>query len=222
MRHSDPIIQWSWISQNSSEVWSLLGQHAQLAAIAVGVGFAIAMPVSLLVWRFRRARGVVIGLAGFLYTIPSIALFAIIQPLTGYFSVTTAEVALVSYTQLILIRNTVAGLDAVPPEVREAARAMGYSPLAEFFRVQLPLALPSIFAGLRVASVTVIGLVNVAAFIGVGGLGELIIQGFQENGFRTPIIVALVLSILLAAVGDLAFVVLERVVIRWNRSTEAA
>lgn len=218
MRAADPFIDWPWISQNGGAIWSALGQHVQLTVIAVAVGLGIALPISLLVWRFRRARGVTIGLAGLLYTIPSIALFAILQPITGFFSVTTAEVALVSYTQLILIRNTVSGLDAVPADVREAARALGYRPVAEFLRVDLPLALPSIFAGLRVATVTVVGLVNVTAFIGLGGLGQFIIQGFQENGFRTPILVALVLSILLAAVGDLLFVGLERVIIRWNRT----
>ncbi len=144
-----------------------------------------------------------------------------IRPFTGFFSITTGEVALVSYTLLILIRNTVAGLDAVPEEVREAARAVGYSPLAELVRVDLPLALPSVFAGLRVATVTAVGLVNVTAFIGLGGLGQLIITGFQES-FNTPIVVALVLSIVLAGLGDLLFVVAERVVVRWARTVETA
>ena len=175
------VIQWSWISQNSGAIWSALGQHAQLTAIAIGVGLGIALPVSLLVWRFSRLRAAVIGFTGLLYTIPSIALFAILQPVTGYFTVTTAEVALVSYTQLVLIRNIVTGLDEVPVDVREAARAMGYSPVAEFFKVDLPLAFPSIIAGLRVATVTVVGLVNVTAFIGLGGLGQFIIQGFQRR-----------------------------------------
>ncbi len=218
----DPVIQWSWITQNAGAIWAALGQHAQLTGIAVGVGLGIALPVSLLVWRFSRARSVVIAFAGLLYTIPSIALFAILQPLTGYFSVTTAEVALVSYTQLVLIRNIVTGLDEVPSDVREAARAMGYSPVAEFFKVDLPLAFPSIIAGLRVATVTVVGLVNVTAFIGLGGLGQFVIQGFQENGFQTPIIVALVLSIALAGLADLFFVGVQRVVVRWNRPTARA
>jgi osmoprotectant transport system permease protein len=109
----------------------------------------------------------------------------------------------------------------VPEEVREAARAVGYSPLAELVRVDLPLALPSVFAGLRVATVTVVGLVNVTAFIGLGGLGQLIITGFQES-FNTPIVVALVLSIVLAGLGDLLFVVAERVVVRWARTVETA
>ncbi|MGA8296564.1 MAG: ABC transporter permease [Acidimicrobiales bacterium] len=218
----NPVIQWSWISQNASAIWSALGQHAELSGIAVGVGFAIALPVSLFVWRFSRARGTVIAFAGLLYTIPSIALFAILQPITGFFTITTAEVALVSYTQLVLIRNIVTGLDEVPPEVREAARAMGYSPVAEFFNVDLPLATPAIIAGLRVATVTVVGLVNVTAFIGLGGLGQFIIQGFQENGFQTPIIVALVLSIALAGLADLFLVGVQHFVVRWNRAPTRA
>lgn len=217
---SNPLIQWSWVSQNIGAIGSAVAQHAELSAIAVLVGFAISLPVAVVISRFRKIRGAVLGLAGLLYTVPSIALFAIIEPITGFFSTTTGEVALVSYTLLILIRNICAGLDAVPEEVREASRAVGYSPFTALCRVELPLALPSIFAGLRVATVTVVGLVTVTAFIGLGGLGQLIIQGFSES-FNTPIVVALVLSILLAGIGDLAFVLLERLVMPWARTERA-
>jgi osmoprotectant transport system permease protein len=218
----DALIQWSWVTSNwGGTIRPALVQHVALAVLAVGIGFVISLPSAVAVWWFRRARGPVFGFSGLLYTIPSIALFGLIRPFTGFFSITTGEVALVSYTLLILIRNTVAGLDAVPEEVREAARAVGYSPLAELVRVDLPLALPSVFAGLRVATVTVVGLVNVTAFIGLGGLGQLIITGFQES-FNTPIVVALVLSIVLAGLGDLLFVVAERVVVRWARTVETA
>ncbi|HUZ20626.1 MAG TPA: ABC transporter permease [Acidimicrobiales bacterium] len=220
MAASNPLVQWSWVTGNWGDtIRPYLLQHAELAAIAVGIGFVISLPSAVAVWWFRRARGPVFGFAGLLYTIPSIALFGIIEPFTGYFSITTGEVALVSYTLLILIRNIVVGLDAVPEEVREAARAVGYSPLAELVRVDLPLALPSIFAGLRVATVTVVGLVNVTAFIGLGGLGQLILTGFQRS-FNTPIVVALVLSIAMAGLGDLVFVVAERAVVRWARVVE--
>jgi osmoprotectant transport system permease protein len=158
-----------------------------------------------------------VAVTGALYVVPSIALFALLGPLTGYFSVTTAEVALVSYTLLILIRNTVAGLDAVPAEVREAARGTGYTPLAELIRVDLPLAVPSILAGLRVATVTVVGLVALTAFIGQGGLGQLIIQGFSTN-YNTPIVVGLVLSVLLAGVADALLVGLEHLAAPWSRA----
>lgn len=150
------------------------------------------------------------------------ALFAILGPITGYVaSYPTAEIALVGYTLLILIWNTVAGLDAVPADAREAATAMGYSSTAALVRVDLPLALPYVFAGLRVAAATVIGLVTVTALIGLGGLGQQITYGFNI-GFYTPIIVGLVLSVLLAALCDLLLVGLQRLVVPWSRSARRA
>ena len=153
---------------------------------------------------------------GALYVVPSVALLSLFAPLTGFFSITTAEVALVSYTLLVLLRNTIAGLDSVPADSHEAARGMGYTQLEELTKVQLPLALPSILAGVRVATVTTVGLVNVTAFIGQGGLGQLIIQGFQED-FNTPIVVGLVLSVLLAGVADALLVGVERLSLPWLR-----
>jgi osmoprotectant transport system permease protein len=146
---------------------------------------------------------------------------ALLAPVTGFFSVTTAEVALVSYTLLILLRNTVAGLSSVPADAHEAARGMGYTELEELFKVQLPLAFPSVLAGLRVATVTTIGLVNVTAFIGQGGLGQLIIQGFGED-FNTPIVVGLALSVLLAGVADAILVAVEHLVLPWRRAGAGA
>jgi osmoprotectant transport system permease protein len=129
----------------------------------------------------------------------------------------TAEVALIGYTLLILIRNILTGLDAATDEVREAATAMGYTPAGAMIRVYLPLALPALFAGLRVATVTVVGLVTITAFIEWGGLGQLIINGFSDNFFYTPIVVGLVLSMALAAIGDATFALLERFIVRWTR-----
>jgi osmoprotectant transport system permease protein len=135
-------------------------------------------------------------------------------------SYTTAEIALVGYTLLIMIWNTVAGLDAVPADTREAATALGYSQTAAMIRVDLPLALPFIFAGLRVATATVIGLVTVTALIGLGGLGQQITYGFNI-GYNTPIIVGLVLSIALAAVADLILVGAQRLAVPWSRNRRA-
>ena len=164
----------------------------------------------MLAWRYRIVRTPVFGFASALYIIPSLALFAILGPITGFVaSYTTAEIALVGYTLLILIWNTVAGLDAVPADAREAATALGYSKTAALVRVDLPLALPYIFAGLRVATATVIGLVTVTALIGLGGLGQQITYGFNI-AYNTPIIVGLVLSVALAAVADLLLVGAER------------
>jgi osmoprotectant transport system permease protein len=215
---ANPLLQWSFVTQNGSAIVSDLGTQAELTAIAVAIGFALSLPLALFVRRHGRARPAVLGFAGVLYTIPSLALFAVIQPVVGYFSTTAAEIPLVSYTLLILIRNTLTGLESVPEEVREAAEAMGYSPLDRLIRVDLPLALPSIFAGLRVATVTVVGLVTITAFIGQQVLGQLIIQGFQQT-YNSPIVVALVLSVLLAGLGDLLFVVLERLTVPWARSS---
>jgi len=218
---TDPLVKWSWVNDNRGYILSALGQHVELTLIAVAVGFVIAMPLAVAAWKVRALRPPFVTASGLLYVIPSVALFGLLQPITGYFSITTAEVALVSYTLLILLRNTLAGLDAVPDEVRDAARGMGFSATRQLVRVDLPLALPSVFAGLRVATVTVIGLVTVTAFIGQGGLGQLIIQGFTQNGFHTPIVVGLVLSVVLAGVADALLVLVERLTLPWVRLRQA-
>jgi osmoprotectant transport system permease protein len=216
------VIQWSFITQQWSEIRSDLYQHIALTFIAVGLGLLIAVPMALLAWRYPLTRGPLVGLSSALYIIPSIALFAIIGAYTGYeASYLTAEIALVGYTLLILLWNTLAGLAAVPVDAREAAVALGYTKTATLWRVELPLALPYIFAGLRVATSTVVGLVTVTAFIGLGGLGQLITYGFNTD-YYTPIIVALVLSIALAALCDLAWVGVEHLIVPWSRSRRVA
>jgi osmoprotectant transport system permease protein len=213
-----PFFRWGYVIDNWSQIQSQLVQHIQLALLAVGVGTAISIPLAVVAWRYRAIRPPVFAVASTLYIIPSLALFAFLGPITGFVaSYPTAEVALVSYTLLILVWNTVAGLDAVPADARDAARAVGYTPLAALIRIDLPLALPYIFAGLRVATATVIGLVTVTALIGLGGLGQEFTYGFNTS-YNTPIIVGLVLSVLLAAVADLALVGLERLLIPWTRS----
>ena len=188
----------------------------------MAIGTAISIPLSVLAWRYRVVRAPVFGVASALYIIPSLALFVILGPSPASWpSYETAEIALVGYTLLILIWNTVAGLEAVPPDAREAAIALGYSPTAALVRVDLPLALPYIFAGLRVAMATVIGLVTVTALIGLGGLGQQITYGFTI-GYNTPIIVGLVFSIALAAVFDLLLVGAQRLAVPWSRTRRPA
>src|SRR3984957_1375726 len=219
---SNPFFRWSYVTSNWDQIQGDLVQHIKLSLIAVAIGTAISIPLAVLAWRYRIVRTPVFGVASALYIIPSLALFAILGPITGFVaSYTTAEIALVGYTLLILIGNTVAGLDAVPADAREAATALGYSPLAALVRVDLPLALPYIFAGLRVATATVIGLVTVTALIGLGGLGQQITYGFNI-GFYTPIIVGLVLSVLLAAVCDLIIVAVQALALPWSRSARRA
>src|SRR5579863_2114605 len=222
MGTAQPFFQWSYVTGQWSQISSDLLQHISLSLIAVGIGLCLSVPLALLAWRYRVLRPTIVGFASTLYIIPSLALFAILGPITGYVaSYPTAEIALVGYTLLILIWNTVAGLDAVPDEAREAAVAMGYTPRAALVRVDLPLALPYVFAGLRVATATVIGLVTVTALIGLGGLGQQITYGFNI-GYYTPIIVGLVLSVVLAALFDLILVGVQRLVVPWSRSGRRA
>lgn len=193
-----------------------LVQHVELSVLAVAIGTAIAVPLALAAWRFRFVRVPVFAFSSTLYVIPSLALFVIILPVTGIGTVLTAEVALVGYTLLILVMNIVAGLDSVPPDVREAATAMGYSPSAALVRVDLAVALPYVFGGLRIAMTTVVGLVTVTALIGLGGLGRMITTGFNaDNG--SEVIAGLVLSVALAAAFDLFLVVAEKLLVPWSR-----
>jgi osmoprotectant transport system permease protein len=219
---TNPFFRWSYVTSQWSQIQGDLVQHIELSLLAVAIGIVISIPLAVLAWRFRVVRAPVFGVASALYIIPSLALFVILGPLTGFVaSYKTAEIALVGYTLLILIWNTVAGLDAVPPDAREAAVALGYSPMAALVRVDLPLALPYIFAGIRVATATVIGLVTVTALIGLGGLGQQITYGFNI-AYNTPIIVGLVLSIALAAVADLVLVGAQRVAVPWARTRRRA
>jgi osmoprotectant transport system permease protein len=213
---TNPFFRWSYVTSNWAQIQGDLIQHIELSLIAVAIGTVISIPLAVLAWRHRLVRVPVFGIASTLYIIPSLALFAILVPITGTYSYVTAEVALVGYTLLILIWNTVAGLNAVPADAREAAKALGYSETGALLRVDLPLALPFIFAGLRVATSTVIGLVTVSALIGLGGLGQQMTYGFNI-GYNTPIIVGLVLSIALAAVADLLLVGAQRLLVPWAR-----
>jgi osmoprotectant transport system permease protein len=219
---TNPFFRWSYVTSQWGQIQGDLLQHIKLSLIAVAIGTAISIPLSILAWRFRLVRTPVFAVASTLYIIPSLALFVFLGPLTGFVaSYETAEIALVGYTLLILIWNTVAGLEAVPADAREAAIALGYSPIAALVRVDLPLALPYVFAGLRVAMATVIGLVTVTALIGLGGLGQQITYGFTI-GYNTPIIVGLVFSIALAAVFDLLLVGAQRLAVPWSRSRKPA
>jgi osmoprotectant transport system permease protein len=219
---SNPFFRWNYVTSQWSQIQGDLVQHIKLSLIAVAIGTAISIPLSILAWRYRVVRSPVFGVASALYIIPSLALFVFLGPITGFVaSYETAEIALVGYTLLILIWNTVAGLDAVPADAREAAIALGYSPTAALIRVDLPLALPYVFAGLRVAMATVIGLVTITALIGLGGLGQQITYGFTI-AYNTPIIVGLVFSIALAAVFDLLLVGTQRLAVPWSRTRRPA
>jgi len=216
----DPWIRWDWTIRHLDVIGAALGQHIELTVVAVGLGVLIAVPLGLVAWRERVLRGPIFSLTGILYTIPSLALFSLLIPFTGL-SILTAEIGLVGYTLLILIRNVVTGLDAVPDEVREAARGMGYRPLAELLQVEIPLAIPSIIAGIRIATVTTIGLVTITALIGEGGLGSLILDGLIRD-FRTPLVIGTGLSVALAILADLGLAAVQRLVTPWSHGRAVA
>lgn len=209
-------LYWPWVQDHTDEIRQALVEHIQLTVLAVLFGLAIAMPLALLSVRYRRLYGPVIAITGVLYTIPSLALFALLLPLTGL-SRTTALIPLTAYTLLILVRNIVTGLDGVPADVKEAAVGMGYSRRRQILRVELPLALPAIIAGIRIATVTTIGLVAITALIGQGGLGQLMYDGLQRD-FRTPLTVGIVLSLALAVVADVLLVLAQRLATPWARA----
>ena len=216
----DPWIRWDWVSRHLDVIGAALSQHIELTIIAVGLGALIAVPLGLLAWRERLLRGPIFSLTGILYTIPSLALFSFLIPFTGL-TILTAEIGLVSYTLLILIRNIVIGLDSVPGDVREAAVGMGYRPLKQLAQVDFPLAVPAIIAGIRIATVTTIGLVTVTALIGEGGLGSLILDGLIRD-FKTPLVIGTLLSVALAIVADVSLAGVQRVVTPWARSRAVA
>ncbi|MBU1865762.1 MAG: ABC transporter permease [Actinobacteria bacterium] len=216
---SGPFFRWDWVFRNLAVIWDRTVEHLVLTVIAVGIGSVIALGLSLIALRWRRTYAPITWVTGILYTIPSLALFAMLVPFTGL-SKTTAEIGLVSYTLLILIRNIVAGIDGVAPDVKEAALGMGYTRRRLFLEIELPLALPVIVAGIRIATVTVIGLVTVTSLIGLGGLGFFILRGLNSF-FWTQIIVGVVLSVVLAVVVDVALARGERALTPWARSRQA-
>ena len=212
----DPWIRWDWVGGHADVILNALAQHVVLTVVAVAAGLVLSIPAGLLAARVRAARGPVLGTAGALYTIPSLALFAFLVPFTGL-TVATAEIGLIAYTLLILTRNVVVGIEGVPAEVKDAAAGMGFRRWRELVGVELPLALPVIVAGVRIATVTTIGLVTVTAVIGEGGLGALILDGLDRQ-FRTPIVVGGILSVALAVVADLLLAFTQRRLTPWSRT----
>lgn len=218
----DSWMDWSWVADNTDVIYSAAREHVILTVLAVGIGLVVSLPLALVAVQRRWLLAPVLGIAGFLYTIPSLALLAFLVPITGI-NRTTALIPLVSYTLLILIRNIVDGLDAVPDHVREAADGMGYTPRMRRWRVELPLALPAIISGVRIATVTTVGLVTVTAIIGLDSFGQLIIRGLGRTlgGFRTQIMVGVIGSVALAVVADLLLALFQRVVTPWTRRRAA-
>lgn len=212
-----------WVADNADRIGELIVEHLYYTVLAVGIGFVISCALALLVRRVPRLYGPVIGITGALYAIPSLALFALLVPITGLTSVLTVQIALVSYTLLILTRNIVEGLRAVPPDAIEAATGMGYTPMQRLARIELPLALPVIVAGLRIATVTTVGLVTLAALLGLGGLGYLIITiGTNRGSFGlTATLTGIALAVVLAVIADLLLLAAQRALTPWARRRAA-
>jgi osmoprotectant transport system permease protein len=211
----EPLVDWGYVGDHLDEVREMAVEHVKLTVLAVAIGFAIAMVMALLSLRWRWSYAVLAGFCGVLYAIPSVALFGILIPVTGL-GIVPSQIALVGYTLLILLRNIVAGIDGVPAAVREAADGMGYERWRRLLRIDLPLALPTIIAGLRIATVTTVGLVTVTALVGQGGFGDYINEGLSRE-FPTKVVVGTLGSVILAVAFDLLFVGLERVAAPWAR-----
>lgn len=204
-----------YLRSRRDDILSALGQHVTLTVVSVAIGLALSAPLALLARRSRPARGLVLGGATAIYTIPSLALYSLLVPYTGL-SFATVVVGLALYSLTILVRNIVAGLDGVPEDVREAARGMGLSPARTLLRVELPLALPTVFAGLRVATVSTVALVTVGFVVGYGGLGNLISEGLRTL-FKAQVLTASVLCVLVAVTADLLLLGLQRLLTPWQR-----
>jgi osmoprotectant transport system permease protein len=204
------------LDQYSEEITTALREHIYLTVVSVAIGLLVAFPMALAARRWRLSAGVLLGSTTILYTIPSLAMFAILQPFTGLTD-TTVIIGLVLYSLTILVRNILAGLQAVPPDVVESAKGMGYGPGRLLFQVELPLALPSVMAGLRIATVSTVALTTVGAVVGSGGLGNLIYAGI-DTLFKAQVLVASVLCVVLALVADLLLLGVQWLLTPWARA----
>lgn len=216
---SPPLFDPGWVSDNVSDLVDATVEHLVLTGVSVGAGLLISLVLATIALRWRRLYAPIASVSGILYTVPSLAAFALLWPLLGGVQnqFLIAVIALTSYTILILVRNIVTGIEGVPGDVTEAATGMGYRPARRFLQIELPLALPAIIAGVRVATVTVIGLVTVTALIGLGGLGALILEGFRGSvPFPTKVIVGTLGSVVLAVTVDFLLIRLERALTPWE------
>jgi osmoprotectant transport system permease protein len=209
-------LDWAWIERNLSMIGSLLVEHIILAVLPVVIAFVIALPLGYLVSKTKRAANVILAFLGVIYSIPSLALFVMMPLILGtkILNPVNIVVALAIYSTALLIRSVVDGLRSVSPSVRQSATAVGYGWLRRHFRVELPLAMPVIFAGLRVVTVSNIALVSVAVLVGSGALGKLFDLGFSSY-FYTPIIVALVLMLILSLIFDALILLIQRGTLPW-------
>jgi osmoprotectant transport system permease protein len=208
-----------YYSSRAGDLTDALVQHIGIVVASVLLGLAVAVPLALLARRYRRFEGLIVGTTTAIYTIPSLALFSLLVPLTGL-GVTTVVIGLALYSLTILVRNMLEGLAAVSADVRESALGMGYGRRRMLWRVEVPLALPAIMAGLRVATVSAVALTTVGAILDYGGLGDLLVDGTMTD-FKAQVLATSVLCVLLAVVLDLLLVALQRILAPWTRTGAA-
>jgi osmoprotectant transport system permease protein len=216
-------LDWRWINRNLGEIGGLTAQHAILAVLPVLAALVVSVPLGFLVYRTGRAANAILSVLGVVYSIPSLALFVALPVLLGtqILDPVNIAVALAIYSVALLVRSVVDGLRSVPTAVKQSASAVGYGWFARLVKVELPLAMPVVFAGLRVVTVSNIALVSVAVVVGGGALGQLFDTGFNRN-FFTPIIVGLVLTLLLALVADAIILLIQRGTLPWARRRRTA
>ncbi|MDN5761981.1 MAG: ABC transporter permease [Microlunatus sp.] len=217
------MIDWEWVQRNLGMIAALLAEHIVLSIVPVVAALVVSIPLGYLVFRTAKASNVLLALLGVIYSIPSLALFVVMPVILGTKILNPANiaVALTIYSIALLVRSVVDGLRSVPSTVNQSASAVGYGRIRRLFGVELPLAMPVIFAGLRVVTVSNIALVSVGALIGTGGLGALFIRGLN-TGFTTAILVGLVLSLVLALIADGLILLIQRGTLPWARGRIAA
>jgi osmoprotectant transport system permease protein len=215
---ANPWFSWEYVQDNWGDLEQALVDHVLLTVETVLVAMLIAFPLAVLSYRYRWLAGPVLGVTGVLYTIPSLALFAFIAPMDAFgLTRRTVLFGLVIYALLVLVRNTLTGLQGVPPDVREAAAGMGYGRARMLWQVEVPVALPSIMAGVRVATVSTVALVTVGVVVGYGGLGGLILRGFQNNTYKAEIMTASLLTVALGLTFDVLLAGATRLMTPWAR-----
>jgi osmoprotectant transport system permease protein len=217
----NPWFSWDYLTQNTDSLRQALEQHVVLTLVSVAIAAVIAVPLAIVADRVGWLGGPILAVSGVLYTIPSLALFALLGPVLGL-SPSTVVIGLVLYALLAIVRNTLTGLQQVPPEVRDAARGMGFGPASLLWRIDLPLALPGIMTGLRIATVTTVALVTVGYIVGFGGFGNIILTGFNNNFYKAQIMAGTLGCIALALIFDLALIGAGRLLMPWARRRRTA
>ncbi|HSV67785.1 MAG TPA: ABC transporter permease [Mycobacteriales bacterium] len=216
----NPWLSWSYLRDNSDAILVAGRQHVILTVETVLIAVVVAFPLALLARQLRPLATPILGLSGALYTIPSLAMFAFLEPFVGL-NERTVLIGLVVYALVILVRNFLVGLQGVPPDVREAARGMGYGPARMLWRVELPIAMPAMMAGVRIATVSTVALVTVGVVVGNGGLGQIIFEGFNNNFYRAEIVTGSLLCVALALVADGLLAGVTRLLAPWSRTRSA-